>query len=265
MNRRKLLLLSFVLVSTFAMLALVFVGFASADSWWGKGFRDKEWVLSHGGTIIRFEIENTSGKDNEYKAVMYDDDGDYVEKEFGTKAYFDDAKDGKYRIKAYRVKGGVIDKTTHKGGKEFASIKVTAHPGETMKIKFDYKKKKAKMTTDYVKPIPKPVVKPAPTVAPEPEPAVEVQKEEVGLTETPVVGTEEVALVWGDKNSFADITEYFFHTEAMANVSTQQTFIKQADSPQRLEVAEEKPDNFFERIWTAVTIFFSFNSKSITP
>ena len=142
------------------MMTTLFVAdmrLVSADAWWGYGARRKEWVLSHGGTIIHYEIDNISGGSSEYKAVMYDANGKYVEKEFGKKAAFDDAKAGIYKIVAYR---GEIDKKTYKGGKKFAEIVVTAHPGETVKIKFDYKKKKVEMTTDYVKPIAKSTVVP---------------------------------------------------------------------------------------------------------
>ena len=250
MDREKSQL--FILLIASLIMLFSSADFASADAWWGKGYRDKEWVLSHGGTIIRFEIENTSGDDNEYKAVLYDDDGDYVEKEFGTKGYFDDAKNGKYKIKADRVEGGA-DKTTYKGGKSFASIEITAHPGETIKLKFDYKKKKVKMTTDYVKPIPRPVVKP--TIVPAPEP-VETQPESTSDTLEPTSAINNEAMtVIENGNSLIETMEDYIHPDALASVSNTQTFIRQADS----NALEEKPKNIFKKIWDYIVKFFSFN------
>jgi hypothetical protein len=201
-NVKSNLLSAFMLV----VFVLVSTGSASADAWWGKGYREPAWVLSHGGTIIKYEISNISGKSGEYKAVMYDKKGKYVEKEFGTKAKFDDAKNNVYTIKAYRVEGK-MDKTTHKGGKSFASIKVTAHPGETISLKFDYKKKKVKMTTDHVKPAPKPVAKPVakpvvePVVVSEPEPEVLIQQDtEPAVEPAPV----EAPVMIDSKKTFFD-------------------------------------------------------------
>ncbi len=93
---------------------------------------------------------------------MYDKKSRYIEKEFGTKAVFDDAKDGEYIIRACRGDGGTEFKSTHKGGKEFAEVSVMAHLGETIKLVFDYKKKTVSMTTDYVKPVSKVIAKPVP-------------------------------------------------------------------------------------------------------
>lgn len=197
----------------------------------GEGGRKQEWVLEHGGTIIKYEIGNISGDSNEYKAVMYDDEGDYVEKEFGTKAKFDDAKNDKYKIKAYRVEGGIIDRTTHKGGKEFASIKVTAHPGETIKIKFDYKKKKAKMTTDYIEPIPKPVIKPALIITSEPE--IEIQQK----PESSESQNNQVTTTMDNNESLIEVAEDFIHPDAMAMEVEQPSVVK-----------SEKPANIFERL-----------------
>lgn len=224
------------------MLLSVVTDFASADSWWGYGARRPDWVLSHGGTIIRFEVEDTSGEDNEYKAVMYDADGDYVEKEFGVKGLFDDAKKGMYVIKAVRGEGNLEFRTSAKGGKKFAEIKVTAHPGETMKIKFNYKKKKVSMTTDYVKPVPRPVVKPA--VVSESDPVVEVEN-----------SVEEIVMMKENEESFAEKVEDFVHPDALAMESGQQVFIKQGNPNQQ---TNEESASIFKKIWISILKFFSF-------
>lgn len=253
-NTAKILLLLF-LSATFVFVGGI--GRVSADAWWGYGYRTPKWVLSHGGTIIYYEIENISGEGNEYKAVMYDEDGDYVEKEFGKKAVFDDAKNGVYKISAYR--GGTKNKLTYKGGKKFASITVTAHPGETIKIKFNYKKKSAKMTTDYVKPVPKPVAKKAAPSAPEPEvePAAEVQEEVEEISE-PSLQDEALMTTEENENQFDEFMEAYVHPDAMAEESGERTVIRQKDSNQQTIAEEVETENIFVIIWTAVKKFFGF-------
>ncbi len=233
MKRRKLQIAIFIL--TLMLVSSAFAEMASADAWWGYGARRPDWVLSHGGTIIRFEIDNISGESEEYKAVMYNE-GDYVEKEFGTKGLFDDAKNGVYKIKAYRGDGSLEFRTSAEGGKKFDEITVTAHPGETIKLKFDYKRKKVKMTTDYVKPIPKSVVKPV--VIPVPEPANETPESITAQTDEIVTATE-------NDDSFIENVEEFIHPDAMAMEVEKKAEIKETE-------------NIFKRIWIAIVEFFSF-------
>ena len=121
MKSRKVLMSSIFFMFASILFATPF-DFAKADAWWGYGARKPEWVLSHGGTIIYFEFENISGKSSKYKAIMYDSNGKFVEKEFGKKGLFDDAKNGVYKISAF------------KGGKAFTSISVTAKPGKAIKV-----------------------------------------------------------------------------------------------------------------------------------
>lgn len=223
------------------MLLSVVTDFASADSWWGYGARRPDWVLSHGGTIIRFEIEDTSGEDNEYKAVMYDADGDYVEKEFGVRGLFDDAKKGVYVIKAVRGEGNLEFRTSAKGGKKFAEIKVTAHPGETMKIKFNYKKKTAKMTTDYFKLVPKPVINPAPTSV------SEQAVEEAESPESNETQANQVTTATDNDDSLIEVVEEFVHPDALA---------KEIDEHPSNSESEESV-NVFERIWNFIRNLFS--------
>lgn len=117
----------------FAFLSIFFFLFSQvkveADSWWGDGARSKEWVLSHGGTIIKYKIIAKGDKDA-YKAILYEN-GKVVEWENGKTGGFDDPKDGTYVVKAF--KGGVEDKKTSKGGKKILSSgPIVAHPGETI-------------------------------------------------------------------------------------------------------------------------------------
>ncbi len=244
---------------------------ALANAWWGYGARSKDWVLDHGGTIIKCEIDDYHGKSSEYKMVMYRDDGHYVEKEFGTKVTFDDAKDGDYKISAYR--GGTEDRTTYKGGKKFASIKFTAHPGETIKIEFDYKDKKAEMTTDYVE-RPKPIAKKEPAPAPkppetapvaEPEPTVEIPEKEsdLGSSSTgenienpepqiaepitpPAPQPEKEPLARKGNPSFFDFLEDIIHPDAVAGEMNQDMAINQnAEEINALQYAWGKVKSIF--------------------
>ena len=104
---------------------------AEADSWWGDGYREREWVLSHGGTIIEYQII-AKGSDGKYKAILYKN-GKVVEWENGKTGKFDDPKDATYVVKAF--KGGVKERKTSEGGDEIlASGPIVAHPGETIKV-----------------------------------------------------------------------------------------------------------------------------------
>lgn len=239
-----------------AILFPVFVELAFANAWWGEGARDLDWVLKHGGTVIRCEINDISGDSSEYKAVMYKK-GRYAEKEFGTKMTFDDAKGGKYKISAYR--GGTLDRTTYKGGKKFASIEFTAHPGETIRIKFNYKKKSAKMTTDYdeskeeAEEKPKPVSLPAPK--PESEPADELQSEpEPEPQENPDVSEGQAFqpenAPTNEAESIAESVEEIVHPDAMAA-----EFKKLRNLPD----PNEKIAGFFGKAWDSVVVFFRFD------
>jgi len=221
------------------------VNLALANAWWGKGARDLDWVLKHGGTVIRCEINDISGNSSEYKAVMYRDDGHYVEKEFGTKMTFDDAIDGKYKISAYR--GGTVDRTTYKGGKKFSSITFRAHPGEAIKIKFNYKKKSAKMTTDYdeskeeseekSKSEPKLIAQTLPKPELEPKPEVEPQ---------PETDVQEPAPV---KESIVEAVEEIVHPDAVA------AEFKKLEMPD----TDRQMADFFRNAWSSVVHFFKFD------
>ena len=218
---------------------------ASADAWWGYGARRSEWVLSHGGTIISYEIDNISGRSDEYKAVMFDKNGKYVEKEFGKKAKFDDAKNGAYTIRAYR--GGTEDKTSYKGGKEFASITVTAHPGETIKIRFNYEKKKAAMSTNYVKPVKKMAAKPATDEIIKPESETEDKTQNDAEEFKFSYGTEKLAIIEKKEESLAEFMEEMIHPDVMA-----------MESEKKLIVEKEKNKNIFEKFWDSIVKFFRF-------
>ena len=107
---------------------------AEADSWWGDDARSSEWVLSHGGTIIKYKII-AKGGENGYKAILYEN-GKVVEWENGKTGKFDDPKNSTYVVKAF--KGGVEQKKTSKGGKEILSSgPIVAHPGETIFVVLD--------------------------------------------------------------------------------------------------------------------------------
>lgn len=102
------------------------------------------------------------------------------------------------------------------------------------------------MTTDYVKPVPKPVVKPA--VVPKPDPVVEVENS---------VQTEEIITVTENEESLVERVEDFVHPDALAMESEQQTFIKQGNSSQQINTNEESA-NIFKRIWISVLKLFRF-------
>lgn len=119
--------------------AFLFAQNVLADAWWGYGYRSPEWILANGGSIIHFKIKGAGSSDS-YKAVLYRD-GKYVEVEFGKNGTFDDAKNGTYKVTAY--KGGIGRKETYKGGKAIASVTVTVRPGETVSVEFSEKNKQA--------------------------------------------------------------------------------------------------------------------------
>ena len=172
---------------------------ASADAWWGTGFKDHEWVAEHGGTIIYYKIK---GEENskDFKLRMYLGDK-LIETEKNGSGVFDDAINGTYTVVVFE------------GTKKKASATVVAHPGETIKLKFNLDNGKAektsefvprgelKLTSDSAKYVsqadlysgyakvaqPKPVIKPVPvTVAPEPVvvPVVESVAEQTPTEET---------------------------------------------------------------------------------
>jgi hypothetical protein len=137
-----------------SFMFILFPAIVLAEAWWGDGARPKKWVLKHGGTIINFNIVNYDGSKEEYKAVMYDKEGHFTEVEFGTSGMFDDARNGTYIIKAKRddpLNYGNKDRDVRGEGDTFASAKVIAHPGESINIKFDYKKRKAKIVSEDIK------------------------------------------------------------------------------------------------------------------
>ena len=117
----------------------------SADAWWGEGYRPPNWVLAHGGTIIKYRVTGTSHADR-YKAMMFRN-GQYVEVEFGKHATFDDAKNGAYLINFYKCKGSCThqkyDRKTKLRSRDklVASITIIARPGESNELIFDASKK----------------------------------------------------------------------------------------------------------------------------
>lgn len=110
-------------------------------AWWGDGYKPPSWVLSHGGTIIRYTVSGTSHPDD-YKAMMFRD-GKYIEVEFGKNAVFDDAKNGVYTINFYKCKDSCMphkfdNKTKLRSSdKKIASITLTAIPGQEVKLIFN--------------------------------------------------------------------------------------------------------------------------------
>lgn len=229
--------------------------FTQATSWWGVGVKPDKWILNHGGTLIRFEIVNYNGSKKEYKVVMYNKKGKYVEAEWGTQGLFDDAKDGVYVLKAKR--GDSIDyliKEEREDGKTFATKKLTAHPGETIKIKFDYKKKSAKVTTDYVDPAKKAEanVAPAPQkVAPDP---ASVQQENVQESQSADSGDTGMHDT-DEKDSLIGTAEDFIHPDVMAK----EPDVMLSFDPITVEHAypEQEDGNIFKRFFLAVFSWFS--------
>lgn len=227
----------------FLALMAVFLcpNFALASAWWGTGAKPHKWILNHGGTLINFDIVNYSGSKKEYKAVMYDEKGKVIEAEWGVEGIFDDAKDGIYTIKAKR--GEAVDyriKDEKEEGKTFATIKVTAHPGERMKIKFDYKKKSAKMETDYVVAVEKSKTKPIVAVDAQ-QPVVENIPEE--LTPFPSMpDKEKTPLYINESNTFFESAEEFVHPDALAK-ETERVIIKPAAE---LSSAEPEKNNIWK-------------------
>lgn len=115
--------------------------FVFADAWWGKGARDKDWVLRHGGSLIYYEIEG-GGDADEYEAILYlegkkgagggnadkAEKGDVIENETGRNSLFDDAINNEYRIDFFR------------NGEKDKSVDLIARPGEIIEIIFDIDK-----------------------------------------------------------------------------------------------------------------------------
>lgn len=208
-------------------------GLALANGWWGEGYKSSKWILKNGGTIVRYEIDNISGDEDEYKVVLYDEDGDYVEVEYGVEGLMDDAKDGIYKVKADR---GVESEETYRGGKSFATIEFRAHPGETIWLKFDYKKKKVKMATDYVRPAPKVVAKAIPAAEP-----VEAEPEPEKIDEAVVPETEE------DEGLIPEAVEDMILPEAEA-MESETGAIHEKDADR---------ENVFAKIWKAIKNLFN--------
>lgn len=231
--------------------------FVLATSWWGIGVRSDKWILNHGGTIIRFDIEDHSGSRKEYKAVMYDEKGKYVEAEWGIQGMFDDAKDGIYMIKAKRGEEADFGvKDNREEGKTFAKIKFTAHPGETIKIKFNYKKKSAKMTTDYVAPVVKIPAKPVPVVQSE-QPVIENTQEELepfpsAPNSAPNIEADPFCIYKNEENNFLEFAEDFVHPDALAEESEQATIIKPYE--EGLDGYSEK-NNFWKKIIQTISFW----------
>jgi hypothetical protein len=111
---------------------------AWADGWWGEGYRDKSWVLRHGGSIVNYSIKGKAKSDS-YKARMYlmgasgasgkaseeAKKGDVIEIEYGSKGEFDDAINNAYKVIVFR------------GTEKKISTEFFAKPGEIVDIHFD--------------------------------------------------------------------------------------------------------------------------------
>lgn len=168
---------------------------ASARSWWGTGYRNPEWVLAHGGTVVYYEII-ANGANDRYKAVMYQG-GKYVEVENGKKGKFDDPKNGTYDIKIYL--GGVERHKTPKGGKKImGSGPIAAHPGETIRVVFNVKTDEVKITSDRRVAKPAPSKKIVPIAMENKKTAQAVQPESSGVEKTIPGKSPAIAVSSGD-------------------------------------------------------------------
>ncbi|MFO7807625.1 MAG: hypothetical protein R6V40_04380 [Candidatus Moraniibacteriota bacterium] len=113
-----------------------------ADAWWGEGFRDENWVLKHGGSLIYYQIKGKADPEK-YKVRMYllgssgagghasdeAEAGDIIEmEEGGGEGVFDDAINNQYKIIVF------------KGGEDLISKKVSALPGKIIRLHFDVEK-----------------------------------------------------------------------------------------------------------------------------
>lgn len=136
MVMKKILLILLVVTIGFISIS----EYVSADAWWGEGYRSPEWVRSHGGTTINYQVVGDSAK--KYKAFLRQN-GKYVEVEFGQDATFDDAKDGVYTVTFYKCKGSCMPhKTDNKtkirsSDKKLSTVTVIARPGEGVRLIFN--------------------------------------------------------------------------------------------------------------------------------
>jgi hypothetical protein len=100
---------------------------AQADAWWGKGYREPQWVLRNGGSIIHYSVTG-KGDPKNYKARLYLNNK-VIETEDSGKGMFDDAKNNTYTV--------IISRS----GKKKMSTTVKARPGEEIWLNFDLNKK----------------------------------------------------------------------------------------------------------------------------
>jgi hypothetical protein len=233
-----------------------FLEIASADSWWGYGYRDKAWVLKHGGSLIRFEIYNREGESDEYKAVLTKK-GKNIEVEIGKSGIFDDALPGEYKVTFYR--GGNKRKSFDEKGKEIDSIKLNIHAGEQIWLKLNYKKKKISMTTDYVQPVAK--IKKTVTADTQQE-SIQPSEQKLGqqeeVQENNVEGQVEDTefsmnfenIIFKDENYLWDNSFDIFHPNAYAK----ETYNKETIKPAEL-IANHKANSFFKKILFSVAEF----------
>jgi hypothetical protein len=119
-----------------------------ATGWWGDDVKSDNWILKHGGSLIRFEIINKQGDAREYKAVLTRS-GKNIEIELGKQGLFDEARSDRYKVTFYR--GGDGKKFFKNLGSEIASKSFETHSGESIKLKLNYKTKKISFETDYIK------------------------------------------------------------------------------------------------------------------
>ncbi|MDZ7611273.1 MAG: hypothetical protein U5L10_00765 [Candidatus Moranbacteria bacterium] len=122
------------MVLFFAILPSV----VQAHAWWGEGARDTDWILRHGGSLVRYTIRGKASSDA-YKARMYltgaagagggaaetAERGDVIEIEYGSKATFDDAINNLYKVIVFR------------GSDSEISAEFFARPGEIVDLHFD--------------------------------------------------------------------------------------------------------------------------------
>jgi len=114
-----------------------FFNYASADAWWGKGYRSPEWVLVNGGALIYYSIKGAKDK-NKVKAKLVINGKTNVEREYGPSGVFDDA-----------LPGQILSVKAMAGSKEASSPSFTVRAGETKYVRFTVKGKKIKYNDSY--------------------------------------------------------------------------------------------------------------------
>jgi hypothetical protein len=120
---------------------------ASADAWWGEGYRSPDWVISNGGTLIYFNFKNASGNDKNLKINLYTASGAVIETEredrkgvfddgVAGQAYYLKAKDGdkKVQSKVFVMKRGSTNYATVNMKSKDISIKLAGNSVAPKKV-----------------------------------------------------------------------------------------------------------------------------------